>query len=185
MQLEVMMGSKGQKHPYSFKPCHRCKCFLKVQSFNLCVSLCHQSCLVACHHAIFILLVAKNPSTRVYTWFLSKLLSSSCIAKTQSSSTNAFSILSSSIEETKEKSWQKLAKWDRVNTPVHRLPRILSVGWFLWIVWRSLGCFTSSWSSAETSSASSSRIGERSCPCTCIVSIAARERRHYHLAGQQ
>ena len=61
MQLEVIMGSKGQKHPYSFKPCHRCKCFFKVQSFNLCVSLSHQSCLVPCHHTIFILLVAKNP----------------------------------------------------------------------------------------------------------------------------
>jgi hypothetical protein len=40
-------------------------------------------------------------STKVHTWFLSKLFNSSCIAITQSLSSRAFSTFAGSIEETK------------------------------------------------------------------------------------
>jgi hypothetical protein len=54
-------GKQRLKSSDSFKPCHRYKGFFKVQALYLSKSLSHQSCLVPCHHAILILVVAEDP----------------------------------------------------------------------------------------------------------------------------
>ena len=56
-----MMICIGQQYVYGFKSSHRSKSFIEINSFNLCVALSYQSCLIPHHKAIFILLVAVDP----------------------------------------------------------------------------------------------------------------------------
>src|SRR3954469_12322624 len=56
-----MMVSISMQYANSFKSSNRCKSFIEINSFNLCVALSYQSCLIPNHNTIFILLVAVDP----------------------------------------------------------------------------------------------------------------------------
>ena len=56
-----MMVSIRKQYANSLKPSNKCKSFIEINSFNLCVALSYESCLIPHHKAIFILLVAVDP----------------------------------------------------------------------------------------------------------------------------
>src|SRR3989337_908471 len=56
-----MMVSISKQYVNSFKSSNRCKSFIKVNSFNLCVALSYKTSLIPHHLAIFVLLVAVDP----------------------------------------------------------------------------------------------------------------------------
>ena len=56
-----MMVSISKQYANSLKSSNRCKSFIEINSFNLCVALSYKPCLIPHHKAIFILLVAVDP----------------------------------------------------------------------------------------------------------------------------
>ena len=56
-----MMVSTSKQYANSLKSSNRCKSFIEINSFNMCVALSYESCLIPHHKAIFILLVAVDP----------------------------------------------------------------------------------------------------------------------------
>ena len=56
-----MMVSISKQYVNSLKSSNRCKSFIEINSFNLCVALSYKSCLIPHHKAIFIFLVAVDP----------------------------------------------------------------------------------------------------------------------------
>ena len=61
-----MMICIGQQYAYGFKPSHRSKCFIEVNSFNLSISLSHKTCFVSDDLTMLILLVAVYPFGAYY-----------------------------------------------------------------------------------------------------------------------
>ena len=56
-----MMVSLSKQYANSLKSSNRCKSFIEINSFNLCVALSYKTSLIPHHKAIFILLVAVDP----------------------------------------------------------------------------------------------------------------------------
>ena len=56
-----MMVSISKQYAYSLKSSNRCKSFIEINSFNLCVSLSYKTSLIPHHKSIFILLVEVDP----------------------------------------------------------------------------------------------------------------------------
>src|SRR3990170_4138995 len=56
-----MMVSISKQYANSLKSSNRCKSFIKINSFNLCVALSYKTSLIPHHKAIFILLVVVDP----------------------------------------------------------------------------------------------------------------------------
>src|SRR3989337_3979418 len=56
-----MMVSISKQYANSLKSSNRCKSFIEINSFNLCVALGYKTSLIPHHKAIFILLVAVDP----------------------------------------------------------------------------------------------------------------------------
>ena len=56
-----MMVSISKQYANSLKSRNRCKNFIEINSFNLCVASSYQTGLISHHKAIFILLVAVDP----------------------------------------------------------------------------------------------------------------------------
>ena len=54
-----MMVSVSKQYANSLKSSNRCKSFIEINSFNLCVALSYKPCLI--RKAIFILLVVVDP----------------------------------------------------------------------------------------------------------------------------
>ena len=56
-----MMVSICKQYANSLKSSNRCKIFIEINSFNLCVALGYKPCLIPYHKAIFLLLIAVDP----------------------------------------------------------------------------------------------------------------------------
>src|SRR3990170_3918560 len=56
-----MMVSICKQYMNGFKPSDRCKCFIEINTLNLCVALCYKTGLIPHHLAIFVLFVAVDP----------------------------------------------------------------------------------------------------------------------------
>ena len=73
------MVSISKQYANSLKSSNRCKSFIEIKSFNLCVALSYKSCLIPHHKAIFILLVVVDPFGAndiviAWVWTLDKFL---------------------------------------------------------------------------------------------------------------
>ena len=73
-----MMVSLSKQYVNSFKSSNRCKRFVEINSFNLCVALSYKMSLIPHHKAVFILFVAVDPFgaddvVLVWVWSLDKL----------------------------------------------------------------------------------------------------------------
>ena len=73
-----MMVSVSKQYVNSLKSSNRCKSFIKINSFNLCVALSYKTSLIPHHKAIFVLLVALDPFgtddvVLAWVWSLDKL----------------------------------------------------------------------------------------------------------------
>ena len=101
LQHEVMMRSISKQQTNRFKASNGSKGFTLVDTLDLGVALCYQSCLVTDDNTMSILLVLEEPfgsndimvllclGTNFHTLLRSKLLSSSCMASSQSGSSSA------------------------------------------------------------------------------------------------
>ena len=56
-----MMVSICKQYTNGFKPSNRCKCFIKINTLNLCLALRYKTGLIPHHLAIFVLFVAVDP----------------------------------------------------------------------------------------------------------------------------
>ena len=73
-----MMVSVSKQYANSFKSSNRCKSFIEINSFNLCVALSYKPCLISHHKADFILFVVvdsfgTNDVVLAWVWSLDKL----------------------------------------------------------------------------------------------------------------
>ena len=74
----MMMVNIRKQYANSFKPSNKCKCFIKINTLNLCVALCYRMGIIPHHFAIFVLLVAVDPLSAddnmlAWIWTLDKL----------------------------------------------------------------------------------------------------------------
>ena len=73
-----MMVSISKQYVNSLKSSNRCKSFIEINSFNLCVALSYKRSYIPYHKAIFILCVAVDPFgtddvVLAWVWSLDKL----------------------------------------------------------------------------------------------------------------
>ena len=61
VELEFQMTCQGHENPNGFHTSYRSKCFIKIYSFHLRVSLGHQTSLVADHISLLISFIAEYP----------------------------------------------------------------------------------------------------------------------------
>ena len=101
LQFKVMMRSISNQQMNGFKASNGSEGFTVVDTLDLGVALCYQASLVANDNSMSILLVLEYPlgsndimvpvglGTNLHTLLCSKLLSSSCMALSQSGSSSA------------------------------------------------------------------------------------------------